>query len=63
MHESRALFDRVKEQGRDGALGIVQGEHALMHLAHDAGGTEGAYGKGGNYPTPYLPEIEKKESA
>jgi succinate dehydrogenase iron-sulfur subunit len=30
--ESRALFDRVKEQGRDGALGIVQGEHALERV-------------------------------
>ena len=40
-----------------------------MHLAHDAGGTEGAYGKGGEYPTPYLPDPDKpkpettKESA
>ena len=30
--ESRALFDRVKQQGRDGALGIVQGEHALERV-------------------------------
>ena len=29
VKESRALFDLVKEQGRDGALGIVQGERAL----------------------------------
>jgi hypothetical protein len=29
VKESRALYDLVKEQGRDGALGIVQGEHAL----------------------------------
>ena len=34
MKESRALFDLVKEQGRDGALGIVQGEHALGRLEH-----------------------------
>jgi hypothetical protein len=32
--ESRALFNLVKTQGRDGALGIVQGERALAHLAH-----------------------------
>jgi hypothetical protein len=62
VQESRALFDLVKEQGRDGAAGIVQGERALMHLAHDAGGTEGAFGKGGDYPTPYLPEIEKESA-
>ena len=29
VQESRALYNLVKEQGRDGALGIVQGEHAL----------------------------------
>src|SRR5205823_1922184 len=29
VKESRALYNLVKEQGRDGALGIVQGEHAL----------------------------------
>ncbi len=33
VEESRALFDLVKTQGRDGAAGIVQGEKALMHLA------------------------------
>jgi succinate dehydrogenase / fumarate reductase, iron-sulfur subunit len=29
VREARALHDVVREQGRDGALGIVQGEHAL----------------------------------
>ena len=39
VKESRALYDLVKEQGRDGALGIVQGERALARLEHgDAGG-------------------------
>jgi succinate dehydrogenase / fumarate reductase, iron-sulfur subunit len=32
VNESRELYDRVKEQGRDGALGIVQGEHALERI-------------------------------
>jgi succinate dehydrogenase / fumarate reductase iron-sulfur subunit len=32
VNESRALYDLVKEQGRDGALGIVQGEHALERI-------------------------------
>jgi hypothetical protein len=32
VHESRALYNLVKEQGRDGALGIVQGEHALGRI-------------------------------
>ncbi len=30
--QSRALYDLVKSQGRDGALGIVQGEHALGRI-------------------------------
>jgi succinate dehydrogenase / fumarate reductase, iron-sulfur subunit len=34
IKESRALFDLVKQQGRDGALGIVQGERALARLEH-----------------------------
>ena len=32
VDEARALYDVVKEQGRDGALGIVQGEHALARI-------------------------------
>jgi succinate dehydrogenase / fumarate reductase, iron-sulfur subunit len=39
VKESRALYNLVKEQGRDGALGIVQGEHALgrIEFAEEAG--------------------------
>jgi hypothetical protein len=37
VKESRALYDLVKQQGRDGALGIVQGEHALGRIEHVAG--------------------------
>lgn len=32
QRQARALYDLVKEQGRDGALGIVQGEHALARI-------------------------------
>jgi succinate dehydrogenase / fumarate reductase iron-sulfur subunit len=32
VKEARALYNLVKEQGRDGALGIVQGERALAHI-------------------------------
>src|SRR5437870_3428415 len=32
VRESRALYDLVKTQGRDGALGIVQGERALGRI-------------------------------
>jgi succinate dehydrogenase / fumarate reductase, iron-sulfur subunit len=32
VEEARRLHELVKEQGRDGALGIVQGEHALGRI-------------------------------
>jgi succinate dehydrogenase / fumarate reductase iron-sulfur subunit len=32
VREARALYNLVKEQGRDGAAGIVQGEHALGRI-------------------------------
>ena len=32
VDEARALYNLVKTQGRDGALGIVQGEHALGRI-------------------------------
>jgi hypothetical protein len=44
VKESRALYDLVKEQGRDGALGIVQGERALSRIEHGHGGGDGGHG-------------------
>jgi triphosphoribosyl-dephospho-CoA synthetase len=38
VQESRALYDLVKEQGRGGALGIVQGERALGRIEHEEEG-------------------------
>ena len=35
VNQSRALYDLVKSQGVDGALGIVQGEHALGRIEFD----------------------------
>jgi succinate dehydrogenase / fumarate reductase iron-sulfur subunit len=42
VKEARALYHLVKEQGRDGALGIVQGEHALgrIEFTEEAGARE-----------------------
>jgi succinate dehydrogenase / fumarate reductase, iron-sulfur subunit len=42
--EARALRELVREQGRDGALGIVQGEHALgrIEFTEEAGARENA---------------------
>ena len=49
VHESRALFDLVKTQGRDGAAGIVQGEKALGRLEshHDAAEGRDPYDRAG----------------
>ena len=56
VQESRGLYDLVKDQGVDGALGIVQGEKALSHLAHgsELDGDRHPYGPG-SAPLPYLP--------
>jgi len=44
VKEARALRELVKEQGREGALGIVQGEHALgrIEFTEEAGARENA---------------------
>jgi len=56
VQESRGLYDLVKEQGVDGALGIVQGENALSRVEHHAedNGDRHPYGPG-SAPLPYLP--------
>jgi succinate dehydrogenase / fumarate reductase iron-sulfur subunit len=55
VQESRALYDIVKLQGRDGAAGIVQGENALSRLEHGhTGMTRDPYGEG-SFPRPFLP--------
>ena len=62
VSESRALYDLVKMQGRDGASGIVQGERALAQLAHGHSGheeLEEIYTRTGSFPRPYLPGEEK----
>ena len=46
VKEARALHDLVKTQGREGAAGIVQGEHALAQIEHvlEAQEPEGDHG-------------------
>jgi heterodisulfide reductase subunit C len=55
VKESRALFELVKEQGRDGALGIVQSEKALSRVEHHAhgGGERDPYGQD-SFPRPFI---------
>ena len=54
--ESRALYDLVKQQGREGAAGIVQGEHALERLEFQRSGQadRDPYGEG-SFTRPFLP--------
>jgi succinate dehydrogenase / fumarate reductase iron-sulfur subunit len=62
--EARALYDLVKQQGREGYDGIVQGEHALERLEFEADG-EGPrepYGEG-SFARPYLPGENANEEA
>jgi succinate dehydrogenase and fumarate reductase iron-sulfur protein len=58
VKESRALYDIVKSQGRDGALGIVQGERAMSRLEHTHGAAaRDPYGEG-SFPRPFIPGEE-----
>ena len=65
VNESRALYDLVKTQGRDGAAGIVQGERALMHLAHEGESVDGPshpYDDPRSFVRPYLPDDDPESS-
>jgi succinate dehydrogenase / fumarate reductase, iron-sulfur subunit len=59
--QARALYNLVKGQGRDGALGIVQGERALAHLAHGYADAKDPYGEG-SFPRPFIAD-EKGQTA
>lgn len=51
VKEARALYNLVKEQGRDGALGIVQGEKALSRIEfHEEGGIHRLSQEAGELP-------------
>jgi len=55
VDEARNLHNLVRGQDRGGALGQVQGEHALGKLAHGYDEERDPYGPG-SFPKPYLPE-------
>jgi len=65
VNEARNLRKLVQEQDRQGASGIVQGEHALMKLEHGTAGEslEEIYDREGAAPRPWLPEIEEGPKA
>jgi len=57
VSQARALYDIVKTQGRDGAVGIVQNERALSRLEHghdENGRVEFADGEV-SFPLPFIP--------
>src|SRR4051794_17290266 len=64
VKEARRLYDVVKTQGRDGALGIVQGERGLARLSHGHDGTEleEIYARPNAQPRPYLPNEDKGQA-
>jgi succinate dehydrogenase / fumarate reductase iron-sulfur subunit len=57
VDESRNLHKLVREQDREGAAGIVQGEAALARLSEGYDHERDPYGEG-SFPKPYLPEEE-----
>jgi len=65
VDEARNLRKLVQEQDRAGALGHVQGERALAHLAHGHAGEslEEIYARPGAAPRPWLPEVEEEPTA
>jgi succinate dehydrogenase / fumarate reductase iron-sulfur subunit len=62
--EARNLHKLVREQDRQGALGHVQGEHALAKLDHGHAGEslEEIYARPGAAPRPWLPEVEEEKA-
>ena len=54
VDEARALYDLVKEQGRDGALGIVQGERALARIEHVEAATSARHAEASERPAAVM---------
>ena len=59
VDEARKLHKLVREQDRPGALGHVQGEHALGRLVHAFDEGRDPYGPD-SFPRPYLPGEQEK---
>jgi succinate dehydrogenase / fumarate reductase, iron-sulfur subunit len=62
VNEARRLHDLVREQGRDGYVGIVQGERALAKLAHGHVGEESLdeiYDRPGAFHRPFLADEQQ----
>ena len=55
VDEARKLRGLVREQGVKGAMGIVQGEHALAALGHGFEPDRDPYERDDAFPRPFLP--------
>jgi hypothetical protein len=62
VKEARRLHDLVRDQGRNGYDGIVQGEHALAMLEHRRGvgeeTLEEIYDRPGSFARPFIADEE-----
>src|SRR5215210_3151830 len=56
VDEARKLHGLVREQGREGAAGIVQGEHALAALGHGFEPDRDPYERDDAFVRPFLPD-------
>jgi succinate dehydrogenase / fumarate reductase, iron-sulfur subunit len=61
VNQSRALYNLVKEQGRDGAAGIVQGEKGLAYIEFAEGHGEPGTGPASRIAPEKQPELESEE--
>jgi hypothetical protein len=60
VNQARALYNLVKEQGRDGAAGIVQGEKGLAYIEFAEEHTEPGTGPASRIAPEQQPELESE---
>jgi succinate dehydrogenase / fumarate reductase iron-sulfur subunit len=61
VDQARGLYDLVKEQGRDGAAGIVQGEKGLAYIEFAEGHGEPGTGPASRIAPEQQPELQAEE--
>ena len=65
VREARRLHDLVRDRGRHGYSGIVQGERALARLAHGHSGDESLeeiYARPGAFLRPFIADDDQPEA-
>jgi hypothetical protein len=60
VKEARALYNLVKEQGRDGAAGIVQGEKGIAYIEFADEHTEPGTGPASRIEPAEQPKLESE---